>query len=305
MHDAVLLIGFGGPTKPDEIRPFLDNVLRGRPVPPARVEEVVHHYQVIGGRSPFNELTMKQAAALRERLAVESPQIPVFVGMRNWAPYVEDTLREMAAAGITSAIGFILAPHRTEASWERYQQTVRDAQSALGPTAPNIDYVQTWHDHPLFIEAVADRVNAAMASLNDRERAEVQLIFTAHSIPVAMAANSPYVDQLTDSARLVADRIGHRSWSLAFQSRSGNPREPWLEPDINDALRKAGKRAAVVVPIGFICDHVEVLYDLDVEAAATARHAGIHMERALTVNDHPKFIQMMADVIRTHRTPST
>ena len=299
-YDSVLLIAFGAPTRREEIRPFLAELLKGRPIPPSRVEEVVSHYDAIGGGSPFNQRTLEQAAALRQKLDRDGPRLPVYVGMRNWTPYVRDVMAEMSQAGMRLAVGFILAPHRSEVSFERYQATVREAQEALGDAAPEMDYVASWHDHPLFIDAVAAQASAAMAQLDAAERSRAQLIFTAHSIPTPMAAASGYVEQVTDSARLVAGAIGHRSWSLAFQSRSGGPREPWLEPDIGEVIRGLAGRPAVVVPIGFICDHVEVLYDLDIAAAAIAREAGVRMVRAATVGSDPRFIAMMAEVIRRH-----
>jgi ferrochelatase len=299
-YDAVLLIAFGAPRRSEEVRPFLAELLKGRPIPPSRVEEVVRHYDAIGGGSPFNQRTLEQAAALREKLDRDGPRLPVYVGMRNWTPYVRDVLAEMSQAGIRRAVGLILAPHRSEASFERYQVTVREAQEALGAAAPQVDYVASWHDHPLFIDAVGAQASAAIAQLDAAERSRAQLIFTAHSIPTPMAAASGYVEQVTDSARLVAGAIGHQSWSLAFQSRSGGPRDPWLEPDIGEVLRGLSGRPAVVVPIGFICDHVEVLYDLDIAAAAIARESGVRMVRAATVGSDPRFIAMMADVIRRH-----
>jgi protoporphyrin/coproporphyrin ferrochelatase len=299
--DAVLIVGFGGPTRADEVRPFLDNVLRGRPVPRERYEEVVHHYERFGGRSPYNEITLRQAAALRAQLALDGVKLPVAVGMRNWTPYVDDALRDLAAAGAHRVLAFILAAHRSEASWERYQATVHAAQERLGAAAPAVEYPAPWHARPKFIGALVARTGEAYARLPEHERTRAHLIFTAHSIPVAMAAASPYVEQVTESARLVAAELGVASWTLAFQSRSGSPREPWLEPDIATALRKLGDgEIAVVAPIGFLCDHVEVLYDLDVDAAAVARAAGVKMERAPTVGDHPLFIEMMAELVRAH-----
>ena len=218
--------------------------------------------------------------------------------MRNWPPWLEDTLRELGRSGVRRALGFMLAAHRCEASWERYLRNVDEARERIGPDAPVVEYLGEWHAHPLFIEAAADRVADALARLEPAARDRAQLIFTAHSIPVAMAAASPYVEQLRESARLVADRLGQREWTLAFQSRSGSPRDPWLEPDVCDVLRSLRSQAAVVVPIGFICDHVEVLYDLDVEAARVAREADVTMVRAATVGDHPRFIEMIAALIR-------
>jgi ferrochelatase len=298
--DAVLMIGFGGPTRADEVRPFLDNVLRGRPIPRERYEEVVHHYDLLGGRSPYNDLTMRQASALRVELAKKGSPLPVTVGMRNWEPYVADSMRALAESGARRVLGFIMAAHRSEASFERYQATVNDALAALGEAAPRVVYPQSWHDHPLFTTAVASRAREAYSRLEFPERSRARLIFTAHSIPLAMADAGPYVEQLTQSARIVAADLGIDTWQFAYQSRSGSPRDAWLEPDIKDTLRNLDAKTAVVVPIGFLCDHVEVLYDLDIEAAQVARDAGIRMERAPTVGDHPLFIEMMASIVAAH-----
>ncbi len=296
--DGVLLVGFGGPTRGDEVRPFLDNVLRGRPVPRERYEEVVRHYEALGGRSPYNDLTMRQAAALRAALGRDGLDIPVEVGMRNSTPYIEASLRALADRGVRRVLGFILAAHRSEASWERYQSAIAEARSALGAGAPEVLYPEPWHAHPMFIRAVAARAREAYARLDAAERGGAQLIFTAHSIPVAMASASGYVEQLIESSRLVAAELGAETWTLAFQSRSGSPRETWLEPDIADVLRKPAGRIAVVVPIGFLCDHVEVLYDLDIAAARIGREAGVRMERAPTVGDHPEFVAMMTSIVK-------
>jgi len=294
--DAVLLLAFGGPTRPEEVRPFLANVVRGRTVPPERIEEVVRHYEAIGGRSPPNELTFRQAHKLEATLAATGPALRVYVGMRNWEPYLADTLARMAADGVRRALGVILSPHASEASRERYMEEVE----AAGARAPTVRWVGAWHTHPRFVTAVADAVTAALVTLPAVRRAAAPLVFTAHSVPVAMAARAPYVAEVTASARAVAERLGRTHWQVAYQSRSGSPREPWLEPDVNDALRALaaeGARDVVVVPVGFVCDHVEVLYDLDVAARATARAAGLGFARASTVNDHPLFIQMLAEVV--------
>ena len=297
-YDAVILIGFGGPQSSAEIRPFLDRVTADRPIPRERYEEVVHHYETIGGRSPFNEITARQAAALGARLAREGLKIPVVLGMRNTEPWLEDALRELGQAGVRCALGFVLAAHRCEASWERYLRNVDEARERVGPAAPALDYIGEWHAHPLFVEAAADRVGEALAHLEPRQRDRAQLIFTAHSIPAAMAEASPYVEQLRESARLIAERLGRTQWTLAFQSRSGSPRDPWLEPDVCDVLRGLSGQVVVVAPVGFICDHVEVLYDLDVDAARVAREADVTMVRAATVGEHPRFIEMIAALVR-------
>jgi len=299
--DAVLLIAFGGPTKPDEIRPFLQNVARGRRIPPERLEEVAHHYeQMPGGCSPLNDLTFMQARSLQAMLAGVNLKLPVFVGMRNWKPYLHETLGTMAERGIKSALGIILSALRTEASWERYMNDVAEARArTLG--APAVVFAPPFFDHPLFVEAVADRARAALARVPPSDREATPLVFTAHSVPTAMAEGSPYVADLGAASAAVAKRLNHGPWRLAYQSRSGSPRDPWLEPDVNDVLKDLGSRGArhaVIVPIGFVCDHVEVLYDLDVEAAATARAAGLTLHRATAVNDHPRFIAVLADLVQ-------
>ena len=303
--DAVLLIAFGGPERMEDVRPFLDNVLRGRPIPADRYEAVVHHYELIGGGSPLNALTFQQADALRAVLATAGPKLPVYVGMRCWTPYLADTLARMRADGVRDALGIVLAAHRSEASWQRYTVAVDAARATLGQEAPTVEYVAPWFDHPLFIEAVASRVEDALATFSGASprKEGIGLLFTAHSIPLAMADDSPYVQQLETSCRLVAERLGNADWTLAYQSRSGSPRDPWLEPDVNQVIRALagrGVRRLVLVPIGFVCDHVEVLYDLDIEAAATARSAGVETARAGTVKDHPAFIRMLAEVVRAH-----
>jgi len=301
--DAVLLIAFGGPERMEDVRPFLDNVLRGRPVPRERYEEVVHHYELIGGKSPLNELTFAQANGLRAALAAEGPALPVYVGMRNWSPYVADTLAEMQVDGVRHALAVILAPHRAEASWERYQGAVAAGRALLGRDALAVTWARPWFDHPLFIETMASRTRDALA-----QAPSAPLVFTAHSIPVGMAGESPYVRELTTSARLTAAAIGRDDFTLAYQSRSGGPRDPWLEPDVNDVIRELATRGApavVLVPIGFVCDHVEVRYDLDVEARATADRCGVRLVRAETANDHPAFARMLAAVVRSHVTAAT
>jgi ferrochelatase len=294
--EAVMLIGFGGPNSAEEIRPFLDRVLKGRPVPRERYEEVVHHYEMMGGRSPYNELTMRQAAALRERLKLDGYEVPVVVGMRNAMPFFEDPLRELMRLGIRRVAGFVLAGYRCEASWDRYLTEVEEARGRIGTGAPEVIYPPEWHSDRRYIAAVAGRVKESLARLSSEDRAQAELIFTAHSIPLAMAERAPYVAQLEEASRLTAKAVGCERWRIAYQSRSGSPRDPWLEPDIG-AVIATMKNPAVVVPIGFLSDHVEVLYDLDVEARAAAERSGVRMERAGTVGDAPEFIAMMAGIV--------
>ena len=298
--DAVLLVAFGGPTAPHEIRPFLEIVTRGRRIPPDRLEAVAHHYeQMPGGRSPLNDLTAAQARALAAALERGGPTLPVFVGMRNWHPFLHETLGEMAGRGVRRALGIILSSLRAEASWERYLEDVAQAGGRTA-NAPEVIFAPPWSARPGFIAAVTDRARAALAAVPAARRASTPLVFTAHSIPTAMAEGAPYVAELTAAAGAVARALDHGRWSIAYQSRSGSLRDPWLEPDVGDVLRAlpAGERDVVVVPIGFVCDHVEVLYDLDVEARAIARERSLALHRAAAVNDHPAFIGMLADLVR-------
>ena len=301
-------MAFGGPCGPADIRPFLERVLHGRRVTPARVEEVAHHYELFGGVSPITEITGRQARGLAERLQAAGYPLPVYVGMRNWHPLLVDTLAEMHATGVRRAIGFIAAAHHSYSSCQQYRENVADARNRLrSATGGDIDitYVDSWFDHPLFAEVNARHVRAALARLPPEVRGAARLVFTAHSVPQAMAEGSRYREQLQDSARRVAERAGVADWALVYQSRSGRPEDPWLEPDVRAYLRAErakGLRAAVLSPIGFVCDHIEVLYDLDREAADVCREVGLPMVRAEAVNADPLFLDMMADlVLRTIR----
>jgi protoporphyrin/coproporphyrin ferrochelatase len=299
-YQAILLIAFGGPTSPEEIRPFLKRITKTIPIPPERLEEVAHHYEAVGGKSPLNEVTFRQADALRNLLNDHNTPLPVYVGMRNANPFFVETLKQMASEGVNRALGFILSPHQTEASWARYHRNITDARAELGGNAPAIDYCGGWHDHPLFIQCWAELIQTTFARISHEGTETTPLIFSAHSVPAAMAAQSSYVEELETSARLIAENLRRPRWSIAYQSRSGKPSDPWLEPDIGDALRRLAREGcheAIVAPIGFVCDHVEVLYDLDIEAKQIATDLGVNLIRANCPNDHPSFIRMMADVI--------
>jgi ferrochelatase len=302
--DSVLIISFGGPQGLADIRPFLANVLRGRRVSPERVEEVAHHYELFGGVSPITDVTSRQARGLEQRLAAMGHPLPVFVGMRNWHPLLPDTLREMYAAGHRHAVGFIAAAQHSYSSCQQYRENVIAARDELRRDGQDVGvtYAGSWFDHPLWIAANAAHVREALMRLPEALRAEARLVFTAHSIPTTMAERSRYQEQLNTSATLVAAEAGIEDWALVYQSRSGRPGDPWLEPDVSDYLRQArkdGLRAAVICPIGFVCDHIEVLYDLDREAADVCREIGLEMTRAEAVNDDPRFLDMMADVVMT------
>jgi ferrochelatase len=302
MFDSVLVVSFGGPQGRDDIRPFLANVLRGRRVSSERVEQVAHHYELFDGISPITELTRRQAEGLRQRLEAAGTPLPVYVGMRNWHPLLADTLRQMHADGARRAIGFIAAAHHSYSSCQQYRENVAAAQNALEAGGGHIDitFVGSWFDHPLFVKANAAHVRAAQQRLPAAVRDAARLVFTAHSIPLPMAEASLYREQLQTSAQLIAEMSGVGEWALVYQSRSGRPQDPWLEPDVCEYLRvehAARLSAAIICPVGFVCDHIEVLYDLDREAAELCVGLGLPMARAEAVNDDPLFLDMMADVV--------
>jgi ferrochelatase len=304
-YDAVLFIGFGGPEKSEDIMPFLEIVTKGRGIPRERLLDVAHHYESMGGASPINEITRRQAHGLEAELKARGLGLKVYIGQRNWHPFLEDTLRQMASDGVKRAIGFPAAAHRCEASLERYINAVEEARQKVTAGAPQIDFVGPWFDHPRFIDAIAERVKESFGA-NGPGNGKTWF-FTAHSIPCTMAKESTYVQELRRTAQLVADRFGKKDWALAYSSRSGNPREPWLEPDVCDAIRekaKSGVKEIALIPIGFIADHVEILFDLDVEAKAAAKEAGVQLMRSASVGDHALFVKMMADVIQNRMKSS-
>lgn len=278
--------------------PFLETVVRGRKVPRERLEEVAHHYHEIGGKSPYNALAFRQAVALRRRLrAAYGIDLPVYGGMRNWHPFMRQTIHAMNHKGRRHAVGIVLAAHRNVTSIERYHQDVRQGIEQNGGEGPEVVYIGEWFEDPQFLEANAARIEEATGFRRGAWPAEVPILFTAHSIPIPAANGSPYVEDIRASCRGVAGILGAADWQLAWQSKSGDGRVPWLDPDINDVLRDrtaGGMKEVVVQPIGFIHDHVEVLFDLDVEARETAHELGLTYHRASTVGDHPEFIDMLA-----------
>jgi len=297
-YDAILMIGYGAPEKIEDIRPFLQNVAKGRPIPPERLEEVAHHYEMFGG-SPLNKYTYKQAKGLQNKLAENGKEIPVYVGMRNWHPFIPDSIKEIYDSGARKVIGMIMAAHQSDASWERYQRDVENALDEL-EIEMEFDYTPPLFDNPLFIEDSADRVQDCLIQIPNEEYAQTMILFTAHSIPVPMAEASPYVEQLETTAKLIAERLNFDNWRLVYQSRSGRPTDPWLEPDVCDVIEEIardGVKNVIAQPIGFLCDHIEVLFDIGVEAQETADETGLTLYRANTVNDDPKFIEAMADVV--------
>jgi ferrochelatase len=309
-YDAFLLVSFGGPEGPDDVMPFLANVTRGRNVPPERLAQVAEHYYAFGGVSPINQQCRDLLAAVRTDFAASGVPLPVYWGNRNWAPYLTDTVRQMTEDGVQRAVAFVTSAYSSYSSCRQYLDDIERARAAAGPDAPRIDKIRRFFNHPGFIEPFAGNVRAALATLPAEVRDDAHLVFTAHSIPLAMAETSGppgdrgrYVAELTEAARLIAERTGAGAhpWSLAYQSRSGPPSQPWLEPDVRDhlaELAKSGTQAVVVVPAGFVSDHMEVRHDLDVEAAETADGLGLAFARAATPGTSPRFASMITELVR-------
>ncbi len=298
--DAILVQSFGGPEGPDDVIPFLENVLRGRNVPRERMLEVAEHYYHFGGVSPINAQNRELIAALRVELDAAGIHLPIYFGNRNWHPLLSDTLREMRDAGIRRALAYATSAYSSYSSCRQYLDDIVRARADVGPGAPEVEKLRPFFNHPGFIEAWEDRVRTSFAELPERRRGQSITLYTAHSIPESMARSCDYVIQLEDVARVLSQRCGIEHWKLVYQSRSGPPTQPWLEPDIADALREAhasGFTAGLVVPIGFTSDHMEVLFDLDTEARQLADELGFHMVRVPTVGTHPRIIRMIRELI--------
>jgi ferrochelatase len=301
IYQAVLVLSFGGPEKHEDVIPFLENVLRGKNVPRERMLEVAGHYYHFDGRSPINDQNRDLVATLSHELEEHGPQLPVYWGNRNWHPFLADTLRDMSTHGIERAIVFVTSAFSSYSGCRQYLEDIDRARVEVGEAAPRLDKLRAFHNHPGFIGAVADRVNEALTQIPGDRRGNAALLFTAHSIPVTMANSSPYLTQLREACRLVAEKLGRESWDLVYQSRSGPPTQPWLEPDILDTLKRYreefGQGDVVISPIGFISDHMEVLYDLDTEARQLAEELGLNMVRAGTPGVHPRFVSMIREFI--------
>lgn len=299
-YDALLIVSFGGPERPEDVLPFLDNVLRGKPVSDERKREVAGHYLHFGGRSPIGDQCRALVAALEEELRAKGPRLPVYWGNRNWHPMLASTVRQMADDGVKRALAFMTSAYSSYSGCRQYRENLAAARAEVGERAPEVDKLRVFYNHPGFVEPMARNVAAALARLPEDRRAGAALAFTAHSIPRGQAAGCDYEVQLRDACRLVGERVGRADGQLVFQSRSGAPASPWLEPDILahlEALRNAGTQDVVVAPVGFTSDHMEVLYDLDYEAAAKARQLGMGFERAATVGTDPEFVSMIRELV--------
>ncbi|GAC1321558.1 MAG: ferrochelatase [Acidimicrobiales bacterium] len=308
-YDAVLVLSFGGPDGPDDVIPFLENVTRGRGIPRERLAEVGAHYELFGGVSPINAANRALIDALQAELREAGPDLPVYWGNRNWHPFLADTLEAMAADGVRRAVCFVTSAFSSYSACRQYLDDIEAARATVGPGAPEIDKLRPFFDHPGFIGPMVKNVTAALAALPSPVVAGAPLVFTAHSRPAAQAARCDYEAQLGEAARLVAEAVGgDHPWALVFQSRSGPPGQPWLGPDVGDhlaMLAAAGDKAAVIVPVGFVADHVEVIYDLDIQAAARADELGLTITRAATVGTAPPFVAMIRELIaeRTDGAP--
>ena len=307
--DAIILVSFGGPEGMADVLPFLENATRGRGVPRERLEEVAHHYELFGGVSPINEQNRALIAALREELDAHGIDLPIHFGNRNWDPFLPDTLAELRDAGVRRALAIFTGGFSCYSGCRQYRENIQAAQETVGPDSPEVLKTRMFYNHPGFVEANVDIVTRALAELSAERRAAATVVFTAHSIPLAMAEASRYEQQLREASRLVAEGVGVAAerWQLVYQSRSGAPHTPWLEPDICDylrTLRAAGSADVVVVPIGFVSDHLEVLFDLDEEAKQVADEIGLGYVRAPSVGVHPRFVAMLRELIQERLDPT-
>jgi len=305
-YEALLLVSFGGPEKPEDVMPFLERVVRGRNVPRTRLLEVAEHYQHFGGKSPINDHNRALLRAAESELAREGIALPVYWGNRNWDPLLEDTVRQMAEDGVRQALALVTSAYGSHSGCRQYLDDLDRARAAVGPRAPVIHKLRAFFNHPGFIGAMGERVRSAFDELAPSMREDARLVFTAHSIPVSMADTSPYREQVKEACRLVAQEVGRAEWDLAWQSRSGPPQVPWLEPDIGDHLEELARRghsAVVLAAIGFLSDHMEVVFDLDVEAKARAEELGLSLVRSGTVGTHPQFVAMIPELIRERTDP--
>jgi ferrochelatase len=300
-YDALLVVSFGGPEGPDDVMPFLENVLRGKNVPRERMLEVAEHYQHFGGVSPINQQCRALISALTDEFAEHGLDLPIYWGNRNWHPMLADTLGQMRKDGIQRALALMTSAFSSYSGCRQYREDVLRAQQEVGRGAPQVDKLRLFFNHPGFIDAVGDRVQAAINRIPADRRSTTQIIFTAHSIPLTMAAGCAYEAQLNEACRLVMESFSEQSWRLVYQSRSGPPTQPWLEPDVCDYLREVHQQGGitdvVIAPIGFLSDHMEVLFDLDTEARVLCDEVGLNMVRAGTVGTHPKFIQMIRELV--------
>jgi len=296
-YQALLVVSFGGPDGPDDVIPFLENVTRGRGIPRHRLEQVAEHYYHFGGKSPINQQNLALIEALRRELPKKNLELPVFYGNRNWHPFLADALRDMRAQGVHRALAFFTSAFSSYSGCRQYRENLAEALEQVGEGAPEIHKLRNFYNHPGFLLPLAEQLGAACDKLGSESRA---VLFTAHSIPRSMADHCRYEQQLAEACRIVAERAGDSDYELVYQSRSGSPHQPWLEPDVCDRIRQlaeSGVGHIVISPIGFVSDHMEVLYDLDTEAADLCRELGLVLHRLPTIGTHPRFVEMIVELI--------
>ena len=306
-YDAFLLVSFGGPERTEDVLPFLENVLRGRNVPRERLLAVAEHYYHFGGKSPINDQNRTLMAALKAEFDASGIGLPIYWGNRNWHPMLADTLRQMKADGVKRALAFATSAYSSYSSCRQYRENIAAAQAAAGEGAPQVDKLRVFHNHPLWVEANIEQVRASLHRISAERRVAARIAYTAHSIPLSMADSCNYQKQLVEVARMVSTALDRASDPLVFQSRSGPASQPWLGPDILDHLRTIraeGATDVVIAPIGFVSDHMEVLYDLDTEAAKLCRDLGLNLQRAATAGTHPKFVRMIRALVAERMTDS-
>ena len=307
IYDAIFVVSFGGPESREEVIPFLENVLRGKNIPRERMLAVAEHYYHFDGKSPINQQTRNLIAALENELTQHGPKLPVYWGNRNWHPMLAETLQQMQQDGIRRALGFVTSAYSSYSGCRQYREDIARAQKEVGPEAPQVDKLRVFFNHPGFVEATEDRLRDALWELPTSARQNVEIVYIAHSIPFSMANTSDYVRQLEEVTKLVSEKLGVSNHALVYQSRSGAPGQPWLEPDILDYLREVKQRnlasAVVLAPISFLSDHMEVLYDLDIEARQLCDSLQLPMARARTVGVHPRFIAMIRELILERTVP--
>lgn len=299
-YDSFLLVSFGGPEGPDDVLPFLENVLRGKPVPRERMLEVAEHYRSFGGVSPINSQNRLLLEALKQEFEQRGIELPIYWGNRNWHPMLSDTLQQMKTDGCSRTLAFFTNMFSSYSGCRQYRENLAEACRTVGEDAPQIDKLRFGFNHPKFIQTVARNLKDSLEELQ-ADPATTKVLFTAHSIPMSMADHCDYERQLKEASRLVAENVGNQNWELVYQSRSGSPHQPWLEPDVCDWITEADDREKlerlVVVPLGFVSDHMEVIYDLDHEAADLCKERGIAFSRSKTVGVDPQFVSMIADLI--------
>lgn len=297
-YDAILFMSFGGPEKNEDVIPFLENVTEGRGIPKERLAEVGEHYYHFGGKSPINDQNLALITEIEKELEKQNINLPVYFGNRNWDPYITDTMQKMKDDGVKRAVAFVTSGYSCYSGCRQYREDIVKAQEKVGPGAPEVDKIRVFYNHPGFIDSTILGIKESLTKWEVENRGKVKIAFTAHSIPNSQAENSDYEVQLNETCKIISNELNHSNYDMVYQSRSGSPKIPWLEPDIIDYMEQIseeGTKDLLIVPIGFISDHMEVLYDLDTEAVEKAEELGMKMERVPTVGISKPFVEMIIE----------